>query len=402
MTRVLAILWLSFAAVALIPKAAVAQEKPLIGLLAPLTGDDAAIGRRIVRAAQFAIGPRASVALEVFDSADDPVAALGQATAAGAVAVLGPLMPWRIDAVLAARAPSDIPIFLLSSVAGVEDASRGVYRLRTSPADQATGLAGVVLSDPQGPRRFALFAPDDSYGDEAVLAFVAAASEWGGVVDRVVRYAAGEVDVGDAAEELVGLRRTELVVPANPWREPPSARRVRRAGERTMPDAVFVPDDVEQVVSIVPFLAFHGWRTGASDEVGLLGLSGWSGPELSFVGDLVAGAFVVQVYDADDYRPAAEAFGLEFRVRFAETPEAFDAQVYDAAKFVAEAIASTASPDNPSELRRAASTATWSGACGTMRVNAAGGVERDLGLWQVDAGGSLYPLGVIERSAVAP
>lgn len=384
------------------PASAFGQEKPRIAMLAPLHGADEALGRRMVRAAQFAIGPRAAVTLEVFDSSEDPAAALAEAEASGAVAVLGPLMPWRIDAVRAVRTERSPPLYLLSSVSGVEDASAGVFRMRTSPADQATGLAGVLLADPHGPRRLAVFAPDDRYGDEAVLAFVAAASAWGGVVDRVVRYPAGEPDVGDAAEALVGLRRTELVVPANPWREPPTARRVRRAGERSVPDAVFLPEDVEQVVAVVPFLAFHGWRSGASDEVGLLGLSGWAGPELGFIGDLVAGARITQVYDADDFRPAAEAFGLEFRVRFAETPEAFDAQVYDAAKFVAEVVASTVAPHTPAAVAETTLRTTWSGACGDMRINFAGGVERDLGLWQVDGGGTLFPLGVIEREGEAP
>ena len=99
-----------------VPASALGQEKPRIAMLAPLSGADAALGRRMVRAAQFAIGPRADVTLEVFDSSEDPAAALAEAEASGAVAVLGPLMPWRIDAVRAVRTEHSPPLYLLSSV----------------------------------------------------------------------------------------------------------------------------------------------------------------------------------------------------------------------------------------------------------------------------------------------
>lgn len=389
-------------AVLVTPVGGTAQElvRPLVALLAPMSGDDASFGRRVARAVQFPIGTRAAVRVEVFDAGEDPAAAYAEAVEAGAVAIIGPVHAWRTEAVLQARRDDDPPLFVLSSVDGVESAAQGVFRMRTSPGDQAEALVGVVLADANAPLRIAIFAPDDSYGQEALQAFVAGAAAWGGVVDRVVRYPVDpDEDLTPFVAALAGQRRVELVVPVDPWRTAPRSRDRNGAGLRERPDALFLPDYADRVADIAPFLAFHEWRGGAvSDDVALLGLSGWVGPELEWVGDLVAGATLTQVWDPQDMRPAAEAFSLEFRVRYADEPTAFDAQLADAAAFVAAAVEQAGAPWSADIVRAAALALERPGACGTMRLDAEGGVERELGLWQVDGSGNRYPLGVIERA----
>lgn len=367
-------------------------EAPLVVLLAPRTGDDETIGARLVRAVQLDAPPAGQLRVWVLDAADDPARAYRDAVDAGAAAILGPVHAWRVDAVLAERREGDPPLFVLSSVEGVEDAAAQVARMRTSPADQAVAIASAALATSEL-RTVAVLAPDDGYGEESTLAFVRAMARWGGTVDRVVRYPAGEADVAAPLEWLAGQRREELVVPTDPWRTPPRARTVHRGGLRTRPDALFIPDFSDQIAVILPYLAFHRWRGEGFDDVFLLGLSGWGGPEVEWVGDLAAEAWITTVYRADDLRTASDAFALEYGVRFGDAPTELDAQTYDAAQFVYRAVLGGDARDT--WLR--AADLEHGGACGPMWLGEDGGVERELGLWQLDGAGRPYPIGPIER-----
>lgn len=371
------------------------DSRPMIALLAPVSGDDALFGRRVQRAVQFVFDADSAYAVEVFDVADDAASAYNDAVGAGAVAILGPIFEWRAREVIEASSPESPPIVLLTSVSGIEAAGPHVFRGRTSAADQSEALAGIALTN-DGWESFAVFAPDDGYGRESAEAFIRAASQWGGVVDRVVLYEAGEPNVAREMDELVGLRRQTLSVPSNPWRTPPSTSLRSSAGNSSRPGALFIPDFSDQVVSILPFLAFHGWRGQPGREVGLLGLSGWAGPDLEFVGDLASDAWITQVFAEEDFRAPIEALLLEWGVRFEETPGEFDAQVVDVSAALMSALdqAEYLVPDITTRVLRAT---RWQGACGDLWFSESGGILRTLTLWQVDGAGRLYPIGEISR-----
>lgn len=369
-------------------------DRPMVAFLAPLSGEHQALGERAWQALVLAsegAGPQ----FERFDTAaDSPESAYAAAVAAGAVAVIGPIGEEESRAVAAVA--DAIPVFLLTGVDGVERADERVMRLRTSPADQAEALAGAVLADADGPRSFAVLAPLDPYGDEAAASFVRSVAAFGGTVSRVARYEAGEPDVADAAAVLVGERSVRLDVPSDPWRTPPRTRESTRGGDRSVPDAVFIPDYARQVSAILPHLAFHGWlRETGSGSVGLLGLSGWAGEGLSPAGDLAAMARLVQVFDPEDVSFAADGFALEWEVRFGDRATAFEAQVFDAARFVLQVVSESPSLSAASLADTALHRVPFGGVCGAMWLDADGGIVRELGLWEVDGGGFLYPLGTI-------
>ena len=199
-------------------------------------------------------------AFRIIDAADDPAAAYREAVEMGASAVLGPVHSWRVREVLGVRDANDPPLFLLSSVDGVEDSAARVARLRTSPADQSEALAGILLATTEI-RDVAVLAPDDAYGEESMLAFVASMQQWGGRIDRVARYPAADPDVSEALEWLVGQRRTELVTPTDPWRTPPRWRTTRETGLRTRPQALFIPDyAIRSRCSCPTSPSTDGWR----------------------------------------------------------------------------------------------------------------------------------------------
>lgn len=387
MSRWLALVWLL-----LLSPVAAAETAPLVVLLAPQTGADADLGRRLSRAAQLELPPAEVLRFRIIDAADDPAGAYREAVEIGASAVLGPVHSWRVREVLGVRDASDPPLFLLSSVDGVENSAARVARLRTSPADQSEALAGILLATTEI-RDVAVLAPDDAYGEESMLAFVASMQQWGGRIDRVARYPAADPDVSEALEWLVGQRRAELVTPTDPWRTPPRWRTTRETGLRTRPQALFIPDYADQVALLLPYLSFHRWMEGGHADVFLLGLSGWGGAEIEWVSELAAGAWMTSAFRADDLRTVPDAFTLEFGVRFGEEPTELDAQVYDAAQFVFRAVLGA----GPEGTWVHALSLRHAGVCGDMWLGADGGVERDLSLWQLDGAGRPYLIGPIER-----
>lgn len=368
-----------------------------IAFVGPLTGDFGRLGQRAFQAVTLAANDHGGIRVEAFDTHELGAAeAYGAAANAGVSAIVGPIGEEESAEVIAAMRDGGPPVFLLSGVAGIESSRADVFRLRTSPGDQAAALAAAMFGEGDSPS-FAVLAPDDGYGTEAMLAFVRTTVAYGGRVVRVARYESDEPDVTDAVATLVGQRAVRLSVPSNPWRSAPSSRAVSRGGDRTRPDGVFVPDFGRQVSAILPHLQFHGWLAETeSDSVGLLGISGWASEGLSSAGDLAANAYVVQVFNAEDPASFAEAFALEWTVRFDEPPTAFEAQAFDAAGFVAFVLDQAASQDPAAVVDAAMHVYEYGGVCGNMWLGDDGGVLRQLGLWQVDGVGALYPLGTVE------
>jgi len=372
-------------------------SRSLVALLVPLSGEYAHLGTRTVRTVMMAAEPYDQLHVEVYDSASGPVEAFQRARDDGAIALLGPIGLSEAREVAALAADADVPVFLLSGVHGIELAGETVFRLRTSPHDQARAIAGVsVISEHAN--TFTIVAPDDSYGTEATLAFVSQASAAGGVVHRVITYDSERPDFGAAAEEAVGRRTRRLSVPGDPWRTPPRSRVVLERGDQRQSAAIFVPDYDEYVADLLPFLQFQELITDRLDtSAKLLGLAGWTGIGIELVGDLAVGAWVTQVYSVEDPSDVSESFTHEYEIRFRESPTELDAQVYDAATFVMSALTRWGEGpyDEVDVLDAIDAVDSFAGVCGTMWMDADGGVVRDIGLWEVDASGELFPIGVI-------
>lgn len=376
--------------IAYAPKATAQRmdERPMVAFVAPQTGDFEHIGARAWSAVSMAATQLGVARVESFDTAEGAAEAYQNAVDAGAVAIIGPIGELESREVIAASDPDGPPIFLLSGVQGIESAGEHVFRMRTSPADQTEAILGHVLATTEL-TEFAVLAPDDSYGDEAVLAALRAVSVFGGVLNRVVRYEANEPDASQAVAALVGERSERLSIPSNPWRTPPTVSVRSSGGDRSRPDALLIPDFGSQVASILPYLEFHGWIDGNGvPDVALLGLSGWAGVAIEAAGDLASGAQITQVYSAEDFRGLAEGFSLEYEIRFERIPTEFDAQVFDAATFVMQLLQVSAA-----ELtERVFDIEEFSGVCGEAWMNADGALIRVLGLWEMDSLGQLYPI----------
>ncbi len=382
------------------------DEAPIVvAVLTPLTGPYEHVGQRVARITRMAAEAFDGIRLEIVDTGADPAAAWQAALAAGAVAAIGPIGRDEIDAVVAARGDdTTVPLFVLSSVDGLEDADEGVFRMRTSPGEQSRALAAAAVGGGFA-LSFAVFAPDDEYGSEAARAFVDEVVARGGTVTHLATYPVDDDDLVAPAETLVGHRVERLRVPTDPWRAAPSTRLTLEPPGDVLPDAIFVPDFADRVADVLPFLEFHAWLT---DDVAtssrLLGTSGWMGYELTSVGDLAAGALVVRVFAPEDTRPAAASFADAFEVRFAEPVTEFDAQVFDTVGFVLSGVAwlDALQVDQAELGARLVEREPYPGVCGDTWLDDDGAVVRELGLWEIDGRGEAFPVGIIAPPEPAP
>ena len=370
------------------------DPRPLIGILLPLSGDHAQLGRRAQAMINLAWLEHQSVRLLFYDTQETtPEDAFERAIEDDSIALFGPIGDIESEAIAIQAENEQIPLFTLSGSPLIERDREWVFRLRTTPFEQANAL-GAVTESLSNAETIAIFAPDDRYGDLAVLGFVLGVQNTTSRVVRIVRYESEEPDVSDGIQELIGRRVHRLELPSDPWNSPPRSSIRRRRGDRSRPDSIFIPDYASQIANILPFLEFQGWIDQAiHDDIQLLGLSGWAGYELTFVGGLAAGAIITQVFHHTD----ANAHIEQFVQVLGDIPLQWDAQVFDAAGFVFSTIAELPRNErSPTDLIRIMDRLpAYNGLCGQMWLDAQGAVLRDIRLWEVDGAGFFFPVTTI-------
>ena len=158
-----------------------------MALLAPLTGEDAAVGQSIANAARLALldTGNKSIQLTVYNTAEGGAAgAASRAIAAGNSLILGPLRADQVRAVGPVAAAARVPVIAYSNDATV--AGNGVYILGFAPS-QAIDRA-VTHARSAGATRFAAIVPTSTFGQTSTQAFFAAVQRVGGTVAGVESY----------------------------------------------------------------------------------------------------------------------------------------------------------------------------------------------------------------------
>jgi ABC-type branched-subunit amino acid transport system substrate-binding protein len=170
------------------PQQPEAVQRHQVALLAPLTGEDAAVGQSIANAARLALvdSGNQSIQLTLYNTAQGgAAAAAGLAIAAGNRLILGPLLGDDVRAVAPAAKAANVPVIAYSNDVSV--AGDGVYILGFAP-NQAIDRV-IAHARATGATRFAAIVPNSTFGQRATQAFFASVQRAGGTVTGVESYA---------------------------------------------------------------------------------------------------------------------------------------------------------------------------------------------------------------------
>jgi ABC-type branched-subunit amino acid transport system substrate-binding protein len=330
-------------------------ENGRVGVLLPLSGEFATYGQRSLNGIKLAFGPLAD-RLEIHDTRGDIAAARAALDELIAdptiIAVLGPLRSKVAEAIAPRAESAGLPLVLLSQQGGAT--GQWVTQLAMTSARQAAELAQYAVGR-SGVRRFGVFYPNDQYGVSLSTAFREEVERRGGTVVGSIVY--------DPKQREFSVERLSL----DKW--------VNDDGL----EAVFIPDYAENAIPLATLL-----RKG-HPTVRLLGGNGWNDPgALGTAASELDGAVFVDGFFASSRRRATEEFVAAYRAAYGgTTPDILEAQAYDAALLVAQALPNAHGRSDLAQALRAPRTVQ--SASGTLVISPQG-IQRQLFLLRLSNG----------------
>jgi len=327
-----------------------------VGVLLPLTGTYGPSGGQLRDAIELAVeGSGTVLVFRDTEGAVEPARAAFEELVLdeGVAAVMGPLLSEVAVALADDAQAAGVPMLSLSKAPHLTEDRDHVFRGMLTVEQQVDALLDYTLGE-LGLQKYAILAPDSSYGTSARDAFHEAAVERGAEITDVVLYDPAATDFRDAAQKLgekdYEARKNEL------WRLRKEAEESHfDAAKVVLPpimdfEAIFVPDGHRRVSLVAGSLAYEEFAIGsftpklAVDPVPLLGLNGWHNPELAKTG----GKYLVDGYFVNNFDPWAESpedpFRATYRGVYDRSPGILEAAAYDAARLIAT-VARNEPPD---------------------------------------------------------
>jgi branched-chain amino acid transport system substrate-binding protein len=366
---------------------ATSQQPPLVGLLLPLTGNNAALGRALLDAASLAafdIGDDSLVMLprDTGWTPDGAAAAAQSALAAGARLIVGPLFGAEVAAVSAVTRPAGVNIITLSNDRAV--AGPGVFVIGLSPQGQTQRIIGYARS--RGLRSLAALVPNNAYGAAVEDSFRASTSAAGAQVAVVERY---DPTAGDAtpvvrrlaayeARGTAAMAQRKALQDRDDDEAREQLRQLQSAGVTADAgfDAILLPDFGDRLLSLAPLLPYYDIDPG---QVRFLGSAFWEDPRVNREPALAGAWFPAPP-------PAARAdFVRRYRSVYGQTPPSIATLVYDA---TALAAVLARAPNGPDFSAQAISNPNgFAGTAGIFRFRPDGMAERGFAVLEVQRDG---------------
>lgn len=331
------------------------DERPgtQVGLLLPLSGQQAGLGRSMLQAAEMGMF---GVAAEDFVLLPrDTAAAQGPDGAVASVAeekadiIIGPLFGADVKRAgplaLAARVP------MVSFSNDVSAAQPGIYLLGITPEAQVERVVAYAAS--QQLRRFAIMVPNSGFGRAVLGAYQESVVRHGGTISQITFYDPQSADIS------VPVRDTG------------------EAYKRQAFDALMIPEGGQRLRAFAAMLPAFGMPTGA---VRLLGTSLWQDGGTLGEGALQGGWFAATPPDR------WQAFAQKYAALYGAQPDPRAGIVYDAVT-LAVALAQS-KPGGDFTTARLTDPSGFAGVTGVFRLLADGRTERGLAVLEVGPGGA--------------
>ncbi len=362
-----------------------------IGILLPLSGDLASIGKSLLSAMQLALfeNDMEQVLLYPQDTEATPegaIAAVQNLLNLGVEGILGPLSSRAVEAISPITQANRVPLFTFSS--DIAAADKGVHILNYLPSDQTRAV--VRRSFIEGNRRFAALVPSTPYGYETFAAFQKEVETLGGTVVTAQFFNPKKADVSASLEVLLQLDKARKILEeekqlledlqnelggAMSDEDIVRLKDIRKAEPTAVIDfeALFLPVDAKTLPLIAAQLAFYDVD---AQGVQLLGTALWKDPYIlkNRAEYLRGGLFAAPSIN--------KAFSQNFQNIYEETPHPLAVLGYDAVKHMVSILqdAQTTNTTFNTQLLRQEG---FTGPSGALRFHSNGQTERIYTLYQI-------------------
>lgn len=320
-----------------------------VGLLLPLSGNNAGLGQAMLQASEMALFESGSdnLSLEVRDTeqAGGTAAASQQLVDAGVQMVLGPIFAQAVAQAAPAARNAQIPMISFSTDRSV--AGNGVYVMGILPQLQVDRVVRYAAT--RGFKRVAALVPDTAFGRAVTGQLQQTLLQTGGALSTIEFYPPGTSDFSPFLQRL-GAAKGSF-------------------------DALLIPEGGDVLHMVTPLLSYYGID---QTTVHLLGTSLWNDQTLLREPALVGGLFAA---------PANEAwtgFANRYRSSYGAQPPRIASIAYDATLLAA---ALTRDPNHPRIDDTVLTTPDgFSGIDGIFRFRPDGTVERGLAVFEIQNG----------------
>ena len=316
--------------VTLTPPEGIRDQVP-VGLLLPLSGRHAGLGKSLLRAAQLAMFEVADdnfvlLPQDTKGTPDGAVAAAQRAIEMGAQLLLGPVFGSSARAVTPLALKAAVNLIAFTNDRGA--AAKGAFIFGFLPEDRVRRVVFYAVS--QGVQRFAALIPNGSFGDRIAADYAKAVGEAGGALVRTQRYSQGTLPATEAVKQLGNYRQRRAALLAEQGRlsqqgGADSRRALKRLEKKeTLGDvpfeAVLLLETGQSLRATAPLLPYYEIDTR---KVRILGIDDWSSRSLRREPTL-AGAWYAGP------SPVAHAdFVKRFAAVYKTLPHALAALAYD-------------------------------------------------------------------------
>ena len=347
----------------LMGRAREAQKSTMqIGILAPVTGDEAEIGKQVVQGAQLAIdelqppggqrvkavvldtrGSMITTALKTRELVDEHKVPL----------VVGPVLSQT--ATVTAAMLIDRPAVMISPTAtdeGIADIGNNIFQMNVTIGVLGRKIARYAI-DNLSIKEFVIMAPQTPYGQILAKSFKEELAKRNLEVVAEEYFEEGANDYREQfnriRKKLLGRHLERLAIERGTDYNGVVSRRdsIRYLDSTLAVGGFFMPADAEDVVMLAPQVMFHRIRTQ------LLGSSGWHQQRVIKDGKrYVVNAMISTTFGLDKENEAWKEFSKKYKQRFNSVPDRIAALGYDAAAMIMKAIRETGG-DTPQRIRDA-------------------------------------------------
>ncbi|MES2768453.1 MAG: penicillin-binding protein activator [Bdellovibrionota bacterium] len=327
-----------------------------IGVILPLSGKNADIGRSVLNSIQLGLGiydRKTNIRLAVIDSEgkylDARRAVEKLVVEDQVVAIIGSLQSKTATNISSKAQALGVPTIVLSQKSGITQIGDFIFRNALTSEMQVQYIVKTAV-EKLGFTKFAILYPEDAYGAEYANLFWDAVQSAGGQIKAAQSYDPKETDFRGSIQKLVGTyytddRALEYKAKFEEWKKKvPQATARNETPKDLLPpivdfQALFVPDNTRALGQIAAMLSFQEVK-----DITLLGTNIWNTPGvIERAGSFAKSIVFVDSFLGQDQTFTNSDFYKKYFQAFGKTPSLFDLQAYDTALILKDAVSGVSS-----------------------------------------------------------